>query len=171
MTAVRVARPPQALTDIDSLKAELEGARTERKHKEEYEARRHVCTRAAAAALRLTCAPRRAQVLRKQCLTYPSRADTLAAITAMKQDIAALEQESAATAATVEVRATAVAAALAHVLATPCDAPRQRRSRFCSCASSSSPRCSAASTTSAVRCKKMALRLPPPPPPRPRPCS
>ena len=130
-------------------------------------------TRTTVAALRLTCVPACvAQVLRKQCLTYPSRADTLAAITAMKQDIAALEQESAATAATVEVRATA--AALAHAFATRYDAPRSRRSRRCSCASSSSPRCSAASTTSAVRCKKMAPRLPPPPPsppPRPRPCS
>jgi hypothetical protein len=29
----------QALRDIDGLKVELEGARTERKHKEEYEAR------------------------------------------------------------------------------------------------------------------------------------
>jgi len=44
------------------------------------------------------------QVLRKQCLAFPSRADTQAAIAGVVQDIAALEQESAATAATVEVR-------------------------------------------------------------------
>ena len=45
------------------------------------------------------------QVLRKQCLAFPSRADTQAAIAGVEQDVAALEQESAATAATVEVRA------------------------------------------------------------------
>ena len=42
-------------------------------------------------------------MLRKQCLAFPSRADTQAAIAGVVQDIAALEQESAATAATVEV--------------------------------------------------------------------
>ena len=50
-------------------------------------------------------APSAHQVLRKQCLAFPSRADTQAAIAGVVQDIAALEQESAATAATVEVRA------------------------------------------------------------------
>ena len=44
-------------------------------------------------------------MLRKQCLAFPSRADTQAAIAGVEQDVAALEQESAATAATVEVRA------------------------------------------------------------------
>lgn len=93
-------RALQALSDIESLKAELEGARIDRKHKEEYEVRfGRVTPRTRDSAL-----PAR-QVLRKQCLAFPSRADTQAAIAGVVQDIAALEQESAATAATVEVRA------------------------------------------------------------------
>ena len=51
----------------------------------------------------VTCSAPARQVLRKQCLAFPSRADTQAAIASVVQDIAALEQESAATAATVEV--------------------------------------------------------------------
>ena len=96
----------QALSDIESLKVELEGARLDRKHKEEYE------VRVAHSRLRVCSSTRPAlarQVLRKQCLAFPSRADTQAAIAGVVQDIAALEQESAATAATVEVRAVCAA--------------------------------------------------------------
>ncbi len=93
-------RAVQALSDIESLKAELEGARVDRKHKEEYEVRLGGAT-----VPTRDSAPLARQVLRKQCLAFPSRADTQAAIAGVVQDIAALEQESAATAATVEVRA------------------------------------------------------------------
>ena len=72
---------------------------------------RRACTR----LRRCVCSSPRAaparQVLRKQCLAFPSRADTQAAITGVVQDIAALEQESAATAATVEVCAACAACA------------------------------------------------------------
>ena len=70
----------QAQADIQSLKGELEGARLERRQKEEYE------------------------VLRKQCMVHPSRSHTLASIAAVKSEIVALEQESEAAAARVEER-------------------------------------------------------------------
>lgn len=81
----------QAQTDIQSLKGELEGARLERRQKEEYE------------------------VLRKQCMVHPSRSHTLASITAVKSEIVALELESAATSARVEERKAQFSRLLANI--------------------------------------------------------
>lgn len=88
-----------ALGDIQALKVELEGARVERRQKEEYEARRGV-----SAALRRSHASL-CQVVRKQCMQHPSRVQTLFSIAAVKAEIDALEVESAAGAARVEARA------------------------------------------------------------------
>jgi THO complex subunit 7 len=70
----------RALGDIQALKAELQVARVERRQREDYEE------------------------LRTQCMQHPGRAHTLAAIAAVKSEIAALEQDSATTAAHVEAR-------------------------------------------------------------------
>ena len=143
----RAERTPQALSDIESLKAELEGARVDRKHKEEYEARLPV---RAFFGHGLT-PPAARQVLRKQCLAFPSRADTQAAIAGVLHDIAALEQESAATAATVEVRAQRALHGRRLVLSL--------RHRFLarSSGNSSSGTCSRAWTSSRARWRRTAL--------------
>lgn len=70
----------EAVADIERLKAALDAARVERRHKEEYEA------------------------LRRLCVQHPSRSETLAAITMVQADLGALQAESDATDARVARR-------------------------------------------------------------------
>lgn len=112
-----------ALGDIASLKIELEGARIERRQKEECEVRQ-----AAGSSWQPLAPVDRAhhlQVLRKQCMQHPGRANTLAAIASVESEIGALELESEAAAARVEVRAV-----LAPVLASRISAIQLRKKQF-----------------------------------------
>ena len=70
----------KARGDIEELKTNLDSARLERQHKEEYEA------------------------LRRLCMQYPSRAKTEAANTQLTKEIGTLEAEGEATASKLELR-------------------------------------------------------------------
>lgn len=66
--------------EIEALKVELDAARLERQHKEEYEA------------------------LRRLCMEFPSRAETAGHNAQLEREIEDLEKESEATASTLELR-------------------------------------------------------------------
>jgi THO complex subunit 7 len=66
--------------EIAALKADLDGARLDRQHKEEYEA------------------------LRRLCVQFPSRSNTTARLASLEAEIAELETESEATASKLDLR-------------------------------------------------------------------